>query len=325
MNVNDPCILTNSELISLSRFTEILSNVHNRVSSRKPSSISPQLNNNLGKGLIDKLIIHLPQSMTTEELTLRCKGMGYKVNMHYKRDKRYYMGIDCHSQTIDCFLGRPNNTECYKIIINPSKVKLWSMTELLLIKIFSKSVLESKIYRIDYTVDIFETYEKILEGLDIKYKRSTVEFIGGSIRTGLLIGVENDKISIYNKGNKEKANFPWTRIERQTTGKAIFIKKLGDLKHSAEQIITYNPLAIITLNNIHFISDQNLPEGQISKLNELKTLIKFEGYFLGKKKLSKNNNFQRDYGNLFTLTPYLIQPHEIFNNDISIFFKETIQ
>lgn len=327
MNVYEPCPLPDSELKSILRFAELLMAVHNRVSRPKPSSLIPNVDMSQGKGLLDKLIIHLPVSMSTEELMIRCNTLGYSVKIHRKRDGKYYIGINCHSQTIDCFLGRQDNIEFYKIITNPSKVKYWSPTELLLLQIFNKSVLDSTIYRMDCAVDIFEWYMKLLEGFDVKYKRATIEFIGNSIRSGLLIGdtMGNDKISVYNKAEKEKTNYPWTRIERQLTGPKVIVKRLGDLKYSADKIIDFDPLAIVTLNNLHFLSAQNLSEERLEKFNELKTLIKHEGYFQARKKLTKHNNFKREYGEFFMMTPYLLQPREIFNRDILTFFKETIQ
>jgi hypothetical protein len=326
MNVHEP-YLTDSEFQSIAKYVEILMNVSNRVSSRKVAPLISNIDMSLGRGLIDKLIIHLPISINIEELRVRCELLGYKVIFRYLGDKRYYMSIDCNSLTIDCFLGRPDNTEIYKIITNPSKVKHWSIIEILLLKIFNKIVLDSKIYRMDCTVDYFEVYMKLLKGLDIKYKRANVEFHGNSIRSGMLIGDTsgNDKISIYNKAELEKVKYPWTRIERQLTGAKVIVNRLGELKYSADKIIKFDPLAIVSLNNINFLSEKKLTTERLEKFNELKALIKYEGYFLARKKLDIQRHFKREYGDFFTLTPYLLQPREIFNRDILTFFKETIQ
>lgn len=199
-----------------------------------------------------------------------------------------------------------------------------------LLRLFGPRVLDSKVYRIDFTVDIFKEYEDVHRGLDVKYKRANVEFLGGSIRTGVLIGTGNDKISIYNKAKKENVKKPWTRIERQLSSSKLIkekigISKLGDLRYKLPKILDFSPLSIVTLNHLDFVEPVSPTTDQLERFNELKALIKHEGLFLTRKKLTKNRNFGRDYGKFFVLTPYQTQPEDIFNRDVIKHFQEVLQ
>lgn len=320
MNVNEPITYSPSEIRSVVRFTEILAQVELRVSRCNPTSTSQR--SAFGKGLLDKLEFLLPEPMSVEKLQEKCKELGYKLKGEYKGDKRFYLSIyDC-PQVIDCYLGHPHNIQFTKIILNPSKVEKFSITELEVLKIFGPTAVNSKIYRLDFTVDIYEEYSKVLSGLDIKFKKTNSEFIGGSIRTGLNVGGKNDKVIIYDKGVKEKVDHPWTRIERQMSGRSIFIQRFGDLKSKLIDIIQFNPLGIVKLENIQVIEDAKHTSIQLERINELKALLKYEGYFLAKKKLTLNNNFQRDYGCFLMTIPYETQPSDIFERDIVNFFRK---
>lgn len=321
MNVSEPQNYSNSDIQSVARFVEILMQAEQRVSRCKPTSA--EQGSALGRGLLDKLEISLPVAMSVVKLRERCKELGYRIKGEYKGHRKFYLSIyDC-PQPIDCFLGNERNEYFSKVILNPSKVEKYSTTESELLKIFGPTVLNSKIYRLDFTVDIYEDYSKVLSGLDIKYKKANSEFLGDSVRTGLNVGVKNDKVIIYDKGLKEKVKKTWTRIERQMSGKKIFIKSLGELKSKLNEIIKFDPLGIINLKNIQTIENVKYTALQLEKLSDLKALLKYEGYFLAKKKLSVNNNFQRDYGDFLVAIPYDIQPSEIFNRDIANFFKES--
>jgi hypothetical protein len=307
-----------SELGSIVRLTQILLGVHERVSSQKPTSLRVE------RGLLDKLVIKLTTTQSVQSLRVRCRELNYKIEGYYKRDKRFYLSINLGHQIIDVLLGRPENTEFWQITINPSKFSHWSLLEMNLIQIFNPIVLTSIIYRLDFTYDIFEDYYQILSGLTVLNKSARTEFVDGSIRSGLQIGVGDDKFVIYDKGFKEKTDFSWTRIERQISGTKVFIKTLGEMKSSIEKILEFDPFSTVSLNNIHF-QGASLSHGQRVKYDELRTLIKHEGFYLARKKLSKDRNFIRDYERFFQLIKYTNQPRDIFNRDIIKFFKETIQ
>lgn len=317
MNLDEPFVHSIEEMKPLVRFTEILLNVQNRVSSSKPSSSFLR-----NRGSIDKLEIRLNDPIEVSSLRNRCQELGYKLEGNYKKDKRFYLTVQFGLKYLDCYLGHPENNQIRKIIINPSKFKSWIETETFLLEVFGLSILEANLYRMDFTFDLFESYQKVLEGLRINHKRANTEFHGGTkLRTGLNVGAGNDKYVIYNKGEKENSGFPWTRIERQMSGRSLFLKKVKDLRTSAAKIIAFNPLAEIEINSITF-NDPASFSSKLEKYNDLKSLVKHEGYFLAKKKLSQNRNFERDFAPFFQLIPAITQPQEVFNKDISTFFQE---
>lgn len=319
MNVNEPFELSHEQMKPLVKYTQLLLAVQQRVSSSKPTSAKVPH----GRGLLDKLEIRLVAPLDVETLNSRCKSLGYKLEGSYKKDKRFYLSIQFGTNVIDCYMCHPENKEIRKIILNPSKFNCWFEIEAFLILIFTSNILEADIYRIDFTFDVFQEFQKVLEGLKINHKRANSEFLGGSVRTGLIVGTGNDKYNIYNKAAKEKSNLPWTRIERQISGKILFIKKIKDLRDSSDLILKFNPFSEVQLNHLK-LNDPALFPNNREKYDELKFLVKHEGYFLSRKKLSKNNNFDRDYGEFFQLIPHSIQPSNIFNKDIINFFKEPV-
>lgn len=324
MNGNEPLTtFTNEELGRVVSFTKLLSKVHSKVSTLNPTSTTQC--SALGRGLIDKLEIFLPEKMLVSELLERCEYLGFKVEGKKLRDKKFYLVIETGKMNVNCFLGVPDNQEFQKVILNPSHANNLSISEFVLHQIFGPTVLRSKIYRLDFTVDIYEEYQQVLRGLDVKYKKAHVEYMGGSIKTGLLIGSGNDKILIYNKAKRERVKRPWTRLERQLSGSKVPIKVFEQLRYGLSEILDYDPLSIVTLNNLEFNEVSNLTQNQHEQLSEFKALIKHEGYFLTRKKLNANKNFQRDYRKYFSLTPYQQQPSDIFNADIKNFFQEVMQ
>lgn len=321
-------ILTSEDRDALTDTLRLLLTTHTRVSSQKVTSDDPY--SSYGRGLLDKLEIFLPSPVSPTWIREKCFKEGFQVSERYKSDKKLYLTVTVESQKISCLIGHPNNQEIKKIILNPSHCESYSHTEMNLLRLFGPSVLTAKVYRIDFTVDIFKDYSQVLKGLNVKHKVSNIEYIGGSIRTGLLVGANNDKIIIYNKAVREKSSNPWTRIERQISSskkikEIIGIKNLGELRDKWDEILAFNPLSIVTLNNIEFINSDNLDNQHKDRLNEAKALIKHEGYFLARKKLNANRNFERDYGRFFALTPVNIQPYKIFNHDITNYFRRVLQ
>ena len=167
MNRSEPLkTLSQADLDAIVRYSSLLSNVYNKVSRQNPTSTHPL--NALGRGLFDKLEIYLPRKQYVNEIIEHCHKLGFKVEGKYKRDKKYYLVIDTGTLNINCLLGIPNNQDFYKVIVNPSHAERFSEIEGILIRLFGSTVLYSKVYRIDCTVDVNQGYETVLRGLDVK-------------------------------------------------------------------------------------------------------------------------------------------------------------
>jgi hypothetical protein len=325
MNENEPLsTLTDMERLRVVNFTQLLCKVSPRVSRQKPTSQDALVQ--IGKGLIDKLEIFLPTTLFLNNTISKCNELGLRYKDKYL-GKLFTLEIQIGTQRVNCVLGKQTSTEFNKVITNPSHGRFCSSTELNLMLLFGPTVLQSKIYRIDFTADIYEEYQQVLRGLDVKYKSANIEYIGKSVRTGVKIGANNDKVIIYNKALKEKVDKPWTRIERQMSGSKVPIKKLIELRYALPDILDFDPLGIVTLNNLELIKP-DFPKGeQLERFYEFRTLIEHEGYFLTRKKLNEkyHKNFNRYFGEFFNLTPYQYQPSDIFKSDIINFFQEVIQ
>lgn len=185
----------------------------------------------------------------------------------------------------------------------------------------------AKIYRLDFTVDLYRPYSNVLEELDIAYKHYRVEHLNSSKgRTGLQVGTDNDKIIIYDKAAQKGLKTPLTRIERQLTGPKVPVKMFRELRESLPLILEGDLLSNVKLNQVDFVEESILSEKKIEKLHELKTLIKHEGFFQAKKKLTtEHNNFKRDYGNLFSLKPLEVQPSDLLKDGLTKYFQEVLQ
>lgn len=323
MEFHEPLNLSEFDIRSVTRFVELLVTVHERVSRPKVTSICTST---IGQGRIDKLVFKLPQNIQRDWLIKKCQSLNLRIEGRFLRDKKYYLSIYVGNITFDCLLGSRVNTEIFKVTVNPGKSSLYAKLEAAVLSIFGDSALESSIYRIDFCVDYRVPYLEIIEGLNVRDKQARIEHIGRPGRTGIQIGVNEDKIIVYDKAQEAGLREPLTRIERQISGEKVFIKTLKDLTVAKEALLKFDPMAIVSLYKIHFLDDQRRTQAATSRLNELKTLIEHEGYFCARKKLAaKSDNFERDYGKLFTKIPYDIQPSQILSNAINCYFSEVMQ
>jgi hypothetical protein len=317
MNSNEGLsTFTADELKSIIRFTQLLSNTHSRVSSN--ISASKELSSSIGKGLIDKLVVYSNCPISKSYILDKSKKLGFEITYKNLRDKNYYLVI--HSSEIDiyCCLYRADKEDFSKISLNPSMSSNYTKVESILIQLFGPTILMAKVYRLDFTVDIYRPYEEVLRGLDIKNKSAKSEYLDKTARTGIIIGTQNDKILIYDKSKEQKSETPRTRIERQLSGPKVPIQKLMQLRMSLPTILDFNPLGIISLHRIRLKE----PVTPNDKFHEFKALIKHEGFFFTRKKLNKNNNFKRDYGKFYSMPPHQYQPSDYLKSDLTTFFKD---
>ena len=315
MNVYEPSTFDHNQLGPVVRLTQILLNVHERVSSLKSSSIKPSI------GSLDKLIFHLVNKFSVSSLREVCQREGLNIRGLNLQDKKYYLRISEEKKFLDVLLGNPYNTEFWKIILNPKNFNSPEDVESFALRIFGASVLDAKMYRADFAIDLFEDFNLTLEGLMFDNKTAHSEWVGGSSRTGLYVGTNDDKYLAYNKGLKEKVDYPWTRIERQVSGTKLPFRKFSEFRGAFNSIEKFDPLSTVHLSSVIFTEGPLSPEEQI-RLQELKTLIKHEGIFQTQKKLNASRNFRRDYGKLFQLVPRNQQPKQIFDEFIKDFYKE---
>lgn len=309
---------TTDELSATTRFMELLLQVRERVSSPKLTSTITQYSS--GKGFLDKVECYHPTGLNLQTIKRKCEELGLSYHSKRLADKKLYLEISKNEKQIHFFLGHPHNQILRKIFFNPSGYKSVNEMMSFLEEIFDNEMLELVITRIDFTLDLCVSYQEILKGLDIKHKRSNSEYSRNSVRSGIVIGGMNDKIKIYDKAAQLRLKTPLTRIERQIRKPVLFVRSVKDLSNSLEKILNFKPFDVINLNHIDFEEGQCRTQEQLNKMSELKALIDHEGYFLAKKKLNQNDNFQRDFGKFFKLTEFSRSANDQFQEDIITYF-----
>lgn len=309
-----------NDVTATTRFIELLLQVQSRVSS--PKVTSSQSIYGQGNGFLDKIECYSLEGISVNKIRERCNQLNYSTRGVKLKDKRLYLEINCNECFLHFYLGHPLNQTLRNLFFNPSQFSNITHMMNLLKEVIGDQLEEFQLSRVDYAVDIPVEYLEVLRGLDVKYKRANSEFLGNSIRTGLVVGTKDDKVKVYDKSKELGLDHPLTRIERQVRGSYLIVKKLIELPESLGKILNFKPLSIVSTNHLEFLDGICKTTEQFKKFNEIKVLIEYEGYFLTKKKLNKNGNFKRDYAIYFALTPYVKQPNEHFEQGILNFYKE---
>ena len=310
------------DLDLITKFLGILTKVNSRVSSDKSTSEDNLLKK--PKGLIDKLILEMETEVDLESFVKYSKAEGFDVVGKHLRDKRYYVILtDNRGRRVWNHLLHRDNQSFRKLTINPSDFGSLNDLESFLEKIYGQDIFDSKISRIDCTVDYFQPLKNVLRGFDIPNKSAKSEYSDETAWTGLKVGKKNDKIVVYDKQKESGVNFPMTRIERQMTGTKVPVKYLKDLRSYLSDLVSCNPLEGLVTNYIEFIRPLNkMNDARESKFNELKALVNHDGYFQTRKKLNENRNFRRDYSDFYLLIPYKKQPYQIFLESMKTYIFE---
>lgn len=310
---------TNKDYSSIVRFVEILASVNQRVSSKKAASDF----NYKSDGLIDKLILSFDTDFDLSVMIKLGKELGYKINGKYLRDKRFYIFFENHcGQSVQAHLIHRDKESFNTITVNPSKFKSLSKLNLFLYSLFQSHLCNSLIKRIDFSINIYDEFCNVIQGLDFALKSAKTEYSDKKSFTGIIIGKGNDKIIAYNKQIESKTCFPWTRVERQLSGNKTPINKYFELEGYLQQLTTQNCLSVVQLNHIEFSRPTvRLTHVQEEQFSDLKSLVSHSGLYQARKKLNINRTFKRDYSKYFLLIPHKHQPNEILKDSMKIYVK----
>jgi hypothetical protein len=273
-------------------------------------------------GFIDKIELNaksLSHNLKLYQDHLDSIEVKYELGQ-FRKGRQHFLSITPQSGNKVYILYSWKTKDVYRFILNPSEhttydVFIQSIGTLL----GSIDKIESlTITRLDKTIDIALFLNEITRGLLVKHKRYThmYSFESGGF-TGINLGKNDEVIKIYNRNKKTPLIAPCTRIEIQCKGSKIAFPTLHELKVFWKT--NSNPIdhsfKHISLNNVTILESTN------KKTSEISTFLSRLPYMFVRSMLNTNSNFTRDYGKIHTLTPWKLQPAEIFNTGMRTFFN----
>ena len=309
---------------SLSRFFELLSIAEQRrVSTLKVTSTDE--NKTEGSGCVDKLTFRLESPLSVSELKQRSEAVGLSQKIVKLRDRRSYLLIG--DKNGGWYFQLPHHEAppfTTTMITRPSAFKSFETYRQCLLQILTLQELDAlRITRLDLAVDYSESFESILQSVDVTHKQLRVKFTDkGNKRTGMMIGQGNEKLVIYDKGHEQKSNTVRTRLELQLTGAKLPARDLDSLRKTIlAHDLKRRPFERVTLFEIKIRNTPALSSPlALERLRDLQVLFKREGFLATRKRLSENGNFDRDYGPLFELVPRAEQPDKTLARSLEAFF-----
>ncbi len=322
MNTDKPCLVCGNINISkcscrqsMVRFMELLESARENIVSSSIVTSDDQV-----FGCIDKLELSLVVPINRADIEAKTEGISRETRL---RDKRWYLEIE-KGMGIYLYLGHPDNVELSRLITRPSAFKTFGEYQSYLYKYFGRERISSaRITRMDLTVDYLLPWESVVKGLDIKNKRKRVQYMEHSgDRTGIQVGSSGEVIVIYDKGAEAKLNQEITRIEMQLKGRKVPIRYFSDLNLLVERVERSKLFGDVILNDISFTELMEMGPSRLQRLDELKALVKHEGFFIARKKLNTSNNFNRDYVPMFKMVLWEKQPQEALCEALVNYFKE---
>lgn len=271
-------------------------------------------------GFIDKLEFSLKDiNLTREDIINEFQANEIKHEEGSFRNRQCYIKAFMPNSVIYLVYSW-SSKKVYKAITKPSDFESYQD----FIKEFTntlggqKTIEELPITRIDKTIDIALSLIEIERGLIVKFKRAMGLFSyesGGS--TGLQIGKNDEVIKVYSRTKKAKLNYPCSRIEIMNKGSKIQFKTLRELRSfwSEKNGLVDQSFKHIQLNDVLF------KQVNQSRRDQLYYLVSTFPYMLVRARLNDNGNFNRDYKKVHNLRAWELQPTEIFNTGMRIFFK----
>ena len=294
--------------------------------SSNPTSLCHEVS---GKGGIDKLEIVLPkESLSTETLLSNALSMSFQITREYFRNYKANIRLRSGLSEVFCCLKGDEQNECYKLVCNPSKFEnfqhflgvISGLTGELPFK-------ELKIRRVDFSIDFPVKPIQILQGLDVKFKRSRKQFFEiDKSSSGVSVGRRPEVINVYDKAKVQRTKRPLTRLEIQLTASKVPFKNLYELGQALkDQTIgnSFKPFKNLSISKV--IPSPSLLLQNSSKERsqlEMSVLINKLGFLMAKNLLNSSNNFGRNFKKNYESIPWATQPDEILRRSLKMFAEE---
>ena len=290
----------------------------------------PKTRHFLADIMFDKLVLKAPLSLDFQSLQLRAKCLGMTVKDKRFKDGKFYKIISRDSHQFEIQYNTfTNKAVC--IQANPSKWPNLRMFSLDLRNLCDQDISGLEIRRLDLAIDIELPIPEVLKSIDFKYKRKFTRYQNvESSNDGISVGCSRaEQFVIYDKNLERKRarkldevkTEPWTRIESRLKGKFLPSRTFADLEgghYSSIDAPIYASFKKIQWADITFLDRAECTtRKEVEKLGRLKGLCETQSYFLAKKYLNRFDNFQRDYGHLFTRSHSPVQPVDILYKSIN--------
>lgn len=206
----------------------------------------------------------------------------------------------------------------------------------------------TRIRRIDYAIRIFQSFDHVVQGTNIRYRQHRVRYQGrGTRNTGIYYGAEPDVISIYNESeyirrrtsrrrqdpiNAElvRRGHEITKIERQIQQPAKIRRfanrqddlNLDSLESHLMDIIEgrIDPLASLTFQHVSLLQRRptSFTSAQIERAAELRGAMRIAPFTEVRRRFNTHNNFSRLYSPMLVIesisTRY--QPSELLRQSL---------
>ena len=266
--------------------------------------------------MIDKIHLYLNNTIKFSSLSKKLKMSGIQFGPSKLRSGTWYKISEGRSEVLIRLDMRSGII--FKVMINPAKCfATFAQMKAYLTRTLGPQVLAAaKVMEVHFAVDYNLKFEEVFRGIYIVHKRKMEIHSEGGQRTGAYFGAGDERVVVYDKFRERMRRKksqgivdPTTRVEWRVKSKKIgansfdkLERLLGDIAKSGmplfEKIYLYE-IAVRSPDQVHgFVSERCI---------ELRTAIKFAGYFEARKLLNKNGNFSRTYERYLTKIP--IKPH----------------
>jgi hypothetical protein len=282
--------------------------------------------------MIDKLDIRLFDNISIQTIKKRAKELDlvYEIKRIGVR-KEWCISVELEKNKAVYFpLAYQSSKYTNRLYSNPSKFFLFIPYHNFLEDLIGQKAIDnSNITRLDFSVDLKLSFEDIVKGVSIAYKRNAKLHIDqGSINEGIYFGKGDEVIVIYNKAKKLGKAYtgttPLTRIEIRLKGSKLPIELMNEVPTLFGNIHSglYNPFERIGISEYSFPPIDSLKTfKEAYRLGELEVLAREMSFQVARKRLNKNKNFKRDYGKLYKCKGIPIELSEPFKENILSFFN----
>lgn len=295
---------------SLVSFFNLLTSTSDRVSRAVPASVSGP---SFKKGGIDKLEGYFKTPIPKDLILARARNLDLPTNRVYLKDRRPYLKVGSEDQHIYLKLS-PNTQEVTALVSNPNRFQMWESYWAFIQNLTPcEALFALNISRLDLNLDFSCPLHEILKSLDLKGKRTSISFNDTSgIREGATIGKGKETIVIYDKAKESGLIEPLTRVELRLLGEKLPARQLIELPNTLLKTDFFQNVIGISIHE---------PQPNNQRLTEFKSIWMRDGYYLAKKALNQNRNFDRDITKLLKIDRWTLQPSDLIKQEIHKFFN----
>lgn len=270
---------------------------------------------------IDKVDAYFEEEVSVKELEQRADELGLKhARVRIGNNKAHALRVgDPDGEHIHLQLTYQSSTHGKKLISNLNHFKSFARYKDFLILLFGRNGFEFlTIYRIDFCVDLKESFHNLKRWFRVPYKQhSRHDTNKGRTRTGITFGKEPHTVCLYDKTEEQRlkgieTDGSVTRVEARFFGEkkpVEFVKDLPEILSRNSKGEFFEPFKSVSIEPIQLVPIESVTSREkLIKWVRLDTLLNVGGYDLAYKELNTNGNFGRDIKGIATFSDY---PHDL--------------